>query len=796
MKFTRCFSKISAFLFSAMFLIVIIAGCHLKNYLSKKEIILASGCGYIEGSVCRPKGFMPFVLPPIAEAEITVYPGEKKTVSDNKGYFLIKDLEQGVYSIKIKARGYEETVKENIPVFPGSGSSIQAALFPEPKGKPIARIETASSVPFKKPPKTFYYNKNVNISAGKSKNVSYKGFRWEIRNENGDILSDPYKETKEALQLEQSPAFGASPYTFIFTPPYPGKFKIKLILSNPLYPDIKSTSEINITAVNTKPEAVPSVIAGPQPPRKTPVNDSRDSSGLNMVSAGSVVYLKGFGVDQNFSSPDMYNPGGTSPDIYGKNNDHFQRRFKWRWKIEYTESYKDKKSLADVTDILIDKEGKSSKEAQYPSFTASKPGQYIATLVVNDNDSYRPLESTPSSVTITAVEENKKGKDACVKCHEEEVENFSFTAHGKNNVECDSCHGPSALHLNAKKEEKKRTIGITMESGVCGQCHEQYNQWEKSRHSDAESYGFAEIAKPLLVNCYKCHYAKPYAESIEKIVSEKINFHELKYKKELMFVGLSMPDLSKIPEKNEPRVTCQTCHNSHPRSSKIQYGLRQAEKENICGTCHYEKWQNAILEGSAGEIKNGFEYPSENYDFTNPHYTKKKCILCHMDRNITAADRNGVRAVGGHTLRMRDAGENNVLGGFGPRADDPEKERNIDDKDDILNISPCEQCHPGIKDFNRNNFQKGVYEKWKKLGELLKSLNNGKLPGYKPGNKCATCHRGGTLPFGIDSKLILENAYTNYKLVKNDRSWGIHNPKYVMKLLDDSINSVEKDYNK
>ncbi len=41
-----------------------------------------------------------------------------------------------------------------------------------------------------------------------------------------------------------------------------------------------------------------------------------------------------------------------------------------------------------------------------------------------------------------------------------------------------------------------------------------------------------------------------------------------------------------------------------------------------------------------------------------------------------------------------------------------------------------------------------------------------------------------------DPRLVLENAYTNYKLVKNDRSWGVHNPRYVGKLLADSIASV------
>ena len=782
-------------------LILFAAGFYINRYFSpspKKEIILSSGTGYIEGSVCKPKGFIPFTLPGISGAKITVSPGEKVTYSDKKGYFLLKDLPQGIYSLKINAQGYEETEKEKIMVICGAGSFMQIALFPKPEALPVAHIEPSSPVPFKKPPDVFSYNKNIQISAAKSENVSYKGLRWEIKNEKGKVLLNQYKEPKEPLQLEPSPAAGASPYTFLFNPPYPGKFAIKLILSNPLFPGKSSMAEIYVKAVNTKPGAFPSVIAGPKPPGKVISSDLRDSSGLNIVPVNSKVYLKGFAVDENFSSPELYNPGGTSPDIYGKNNDHFQRRFSWQWKLQFAPGYDENRAnpLQDVTDLFLTGDGKNGDTLQYPHFTASKPGTYIATLVVNDNDPYGALESGPASVKIMAAEGKEADKEECRKCHEDLVKNYSLTAHGRSAVECENCHGPSVLHLKAKTEDKKKTIGISMESGVCGQCHEQYNGWEKSRHSDAESFGFAEIAKPLLVNCYKCHYAGSYGKSIEKITYERISFHELQYKTRMMSIGPLMPDLSKLPKENETRITCQACHNSHPGSDRFKFGLRLTGKENICSTCHYEKWQNAILEGFAGEIKNGFEYPSENYDLLNPHDTKKKCILCHMDSGITAKDRNGVRAVGGHTLRMRDAGEDNILGGFGPAADDPQKERDKNNKDDILNLSPCMGCHFGIKTFNQNNFQAMVYEKWKRLGEVLKSLNNGNLPDYKPGDKCATCHRGGTLPFENDPKLILENAYTNYKLIKNDRSWGIHNPKYVLKLLDDSIRSIERNYSK
>ena len=50
------------------------------------------------------------------------------------------------------------------------------------------------------------------------------------------------------------------------------------------------------------------------------------------------------------------------------------------------------------------------------------------------------------------------------------------------------------------------------------------------------------------------------------------------------------------------------------------------------------------------------------------------------------------------------------------------------------------------------------------------------------------------MPFLDDPALVLENAYTNYKLIVNDRSKGVHNPGYVKKLLQDSIQSIKDDY--
>jgi hypothetical protein len=188
------------------------------------------------------------------------------------------------------------------------------------------------------------------------------------------------------------------------------------------------------------------------------------------------------------------------------------------------------------------------------------------------------------------------------------------------------------------------------------------------------------------------------------------------------------------------------------------------------------------MEGLSNEFKNGYHYPEEDYTAflgeKNPHRTDHKCVLCHMNTAQDSLDENGVRRIGGHTLRMRYFGADDI-----PRTED-----------DVLNIKVCQTCHEGLYDFDRNGVQTETKNLLDTLSELLKDINHDFLPPSQPG-KCARCHKGGTVPFLDDPDNVLENAYTNYKLILHDRSWGIHNPGYINKLLEDSINSIKEKYN-
>jgi hypothetical protein len=81
---------------------------------------------------------------------------------------------------------------------------------------------------------------------------------------------NPYAGEDQPLQLERSPNPGTSPALFLFQPPDPGTYTVKIILTNDQAPGVEDTAEATVRAVNIAPEAVPMLMAGPNPPRKMP----------------------------------------------------------------------------------------------------------------------------------------------------------------------------------------------------------------------------------------------------------------------------------------------------------------------------------------------------------------------------------------------------------------------------------------------------------------------------------------------------------------------------------------------
>ena len=711
--------------------------------------------GNLAGRVTTSSGPIPYAMPGLGGVKVTAEPGGFTTTTARTGAYTM-DLPPGVYDVTFSARG-REPYSQRVVVMEQAQTLLYAALFPEPKGAPVARLKGPSAKEGPVP-----YGAGVDFSAAGSKNVSHAGIRWEVRDQAGSLVMNEY--TGEPVALTQSPIPGSSPLRFSFTPPAPGTYEVTMILTNSVSQS-ESRASVEFECVNTPPRAV------------------ARTSGPDRVEQGDAVFLEGWGVDENMPSPELYNPGGNAPDTYGKNNDWAQSQFSWEWKLEHVDAAGYRSNVTDQLLMVGTVNAAGASASQRPWFIPSLPGTYVATLTVNDNDLYGRPSTGSASVSVKVMPVGAAyvtDETQCAKCHEREAASKMASA-----MSCQSCHGPAADHVATKRDADKRsTISVSYDVAVCASCHVEHEQWQLSRHSDGYAFGDLEVARPLRLNCAKCHYPEGFTEAVAQAEQKGISFGEVQFKRPIFPGGPLFFDYSKLPPEGGDGIACLSCHDPHGSTN-----LR-VDTAELCGTCHEEKWQNVLLRETAAQVGSAYEYPGETYPRGNPHSTGQSCVLCHMNGETGSLDAAVAGRIAGHTLRMRDAGPDGLLGGFGPSYVDPSVPR-MASTDDVLNIEPCQACHPGAESFDIGGAQSLVFALYTELGDLLREANGGALPGYRPGDKCATCHRGGTLPFNDDPELVLENAYTNYKLIGNDRSWGVHNYNYTVKLLTDSIEAVK-----
>ncbi len=188
------------------------------------------------------------------------------------------------------------------------------------------------------------------------------------------------------------------------------------------------------------------------------------------------------------------------------------------------------------------------------------------------------------------------------------------------NVTCQTCHGPGSLHIGAgSATEARASIGLIMNSSLCGSCHfseeglsgvhhPTYNEWEVSGHneSDLPSYFKNNVA---CANCHEAWLAMKYLETGQTST------------------------VMREPDEDAPitwEIACATCHDPH---STGQSGFQlRVPVDEICARCHNAGESNQVgmtphhpmaemRNDTAGYItdRTGLEYMPQVY-----------CAQCHM----------------------------------------------------------------------------------------------------------------------------------------------------------------------
>ncbi len=347
------------------------------------------------------------------------------------------------------------------------------------------------------------------------------------------------------------------------------------------------------------------------------------------------------------------------------------------------------------------------------------------------------------------------------------------------NIQCESCHGPGSEHYGYI--ENSRMVA-SMDVAVCAYCHDDGNhhiypeQWKLSKHATGETFE----SEGGNASCARCHNGFGFVQYAR---SETIN-----------------------PTEIDP-ITCASCHNPHDATNQHQLRKLDVTLANgtvvtdggfgkLCMNCHQARRdanssyttkpashfgphhgpQADVLNGTNVVVFNGATLLSSGHlSAVVPGGEANACVNCHMAPGTT--NEAGKMLSGGHTFGMTTA-------------------------DDVDNMAACAQCHGntfgnsfedvnfyygGTADLDGNGVNEGLQNEVKGLVAKIRTLLPAPTSSDDPDSSWTSTQI---------------QAFYNVKVVEEDRSWGIHNPKFIVSMLFNTyqelggvISGVDQDVN-
>jgi hypothetical protein len=339
------------------------------------------------------------------------------------------------------------------------------------------------------------------------------------------------------------------------------------------------------------------------------------------------------------------------------------------------------------------------------------------------------------------------------------------------NVQCEDCHSPASEHIAT---DGTAPMVVDYNAMNCGKCHEgthhpYYSEWQQSLHGQAlENHGAS------VTSCQGCHEGVGAATRLSGDLST--------------FYGsgsVGRPDTSEFAL--EP-IVCQACHSSHSAANPGQMRtvanvvLVEANGQQptvsdggvgkLCMHCHHAR-HSAEEQLEFGDAHFG-PHPSTQGDMLSGNsgyegvasagfvwgraihlYIENSCKTCHLQTQEYGSEQNP--AVTGHLF--------------------------------VPTVEACAYCHgtitdfeeiPASGDFDGDGTVEGLQVEVEGLIELLTEAL------VADGLDTVGTDVAGALGDTAKSTYTQREAGYNLVFVEDDGSMGVHNPRYAVKLLQQS----------
>ncbi len=401
----------------------------------------------------------------------------------------------------------------------------------------------------------------------------------------------------------------------------------------------------------------------------------------------------------------------------------------------------------------------------------------------------------------------------------------------KANIQCENCHGPQVggAHLPDDPDGEPR---VSLSATVCGSCHGEplrhgrYQQWQLSAHANYE----VAIAEGTNGSCARCHSANGFLEWLPVLLGEE--------------PGDPLDDIEVTWSADEVHPqTCQTCHDPHaigtttgePTNATVRisgdtppliagFTATDVGRGAICMTCHNSRRglrnddtfntfygtseaaraphggvQTDVLMGQNAYLVNVGQ--RANHSMTEN--VQDTCVTCHMEATPPPDD-----------LSYNKGGTNHTF---------------------YASKDICQQCHTNL---NAATIQGPVEEQLDQLKDMIESALYDLIDAQTQAGSTIDVDGAATItdasqiasidfgeshgrqamaleltngtfidftamtsidvipPMGAAVDLyrvanpFLVKAGWNYNLIHSDGSLGVHNPNWVLQVLDRSIGAL------